>query len=95
MEKEGSLRLLTGLSSRATIMGEEGSSQRLPISERKTSELRMLLYCTRENKRKTLSAANGGEGALMCCIIGPGLGCQLGQKWGWGTSRGRDQQGLE
>ena len=62
MEKEESLPFLTGGSWWATIMEEEGSRERLPISERNTSQLPRLLCCTMESEGKTLSAGNREEG---------------------------------
>ena len=76
-------------------MGEEGSSERLPISERNTSQLPRLLCCKMESEWKTLSAADRREGESVCSIIGPSLGHQTGQERGWGPPRDVAQQRLE
>ena len=94
-ENEGRLPFLTGGSCRATIMGGEGSDERLLMRERNTSQLPRLLCCTMERGRATPPASGGGGEERLCAISGPSPVRLAEGERGWGPPREADQQHLE
>ena len=76
-------------------MEGEGRRERLPISERNTSQVPRLLCCTMEREGETPPAGGGGEGVSACCISGLGPDHCLERERGWGPPGRANQQHLE